>query len=176
VKKAKHAKRRRNKENRTGNLLYRRNLNNAFVAAEDQEYDTPIGAIAKAALLVQQLPPNPQLQRLQYLTQRALVQLDEQNSMSSTRNTLSRSERHSESAQVSRTPGGGARPGGRGTTTSATKTIRAATTIAKGSSPRVATSTKRCSNLRDHPAASTTKGLTVKPSLRLAYRTLLQLI
>jgi hypothetical protein len=95
-----------------GNLLYQRNLNNTFAAAEDQEYRTPIGTIAEAAVLVQQLPPNPKVQRLQYLTQRALVQLDGQNPMSSTWNTLSRSKRHGDSMQVSRTPGGGFRPRG----------------------------------------------------------------
>jgi hypothetical protein len=87
-----------NIENRAHNLRYDRNLNNALAAAEDQEYCTSIGAIAEAALLAQHLLPNPQVQRLQYLTQRTLVQLDEQNPMSSTRNTLSRSERHGDSA------------------------------------------------------------------------------
>jgi hypothetical protein len=58
LKTAKRVKRRRNTENCACNPLYRRNLNNAFAAAEDQEYRTPIGAIAEAALLVQQLPPN----------------------------------------------------------------------------------------------------------------------
>jgi hypothetical protein len=71
-----------------------RNLSNAFAAATDQEYRTPIGAIAKVVLLAQQLPPNPQIQRLQYLTQRALVQLDGQHPVSSTRNMLLRSEGH----------------------------------------------------------------------------------
>jgi hypothetical protein len=51
------------------------------------------------------------VQRLQYLTQHALVQLDEKNPMSSIRNTLSRSEHLGDSAQVCHTPGGGARPG-----------------------------------------------------------------
>jgi hypothetical protein len=48
--------------------MHQRNLNNAFAAAADQEYHTPIGAIVEAALLAQQLPPNPHIQRLQYLT------------------------------------------------------------------------------------------------------------
>jgi hypothetical protein len=39
--------------------MYQRNLNNTFAAAADQEYRTPIGAIAEAALLAQQLPTNP---------------------------------------------------------------------------------------------------------------------
>jgi hypothetical protein len=87
--------------------MYQRNLNNAFAATADREYRTPIGTIVEAALLAQQLPPNPHIQRLQYLTQCALVQLDGQHPMSSTRNMLSRSERHGDSTQISRTPGGG---------------------------------------------------------------------
>jgi signal transduction histidine kinase len=59
LKNAKRAQRRRNTENRARNLMYQRNLNNAFVAAADREYRTPIGAIAEAALLAQQLPANP---------------------------------------------------------------------------------------------------------------------
>jgi hypothetical protein len=68
LKNAKRAKHWRNAENRAHNPLYQRNLNNAFTAAEDRVYRTPIGAIAEVALLAQQLPPNPQIQRLQYLT------------------------------------------------------------------------------------------------------------
>ncbi|RLM91751.1 hypothetical protein C2845_PM08G12140 [Panicum miliaceum] len=111
VKNAKRAQRRRNAENRAHNPMYQRNLNNAFAAAVDREYRTPIGAIAEATLLAQQLPPNLQIQRLQYLTQRALVQLDGQHPVSSIRNLPSRSERHGETALISRTPGGG--PGNR---------------------------------------------------------------
>jgi hypothetical protein len=47
--------------------MYQRDVNNAFAAVEDQEYHTLIGIIAEVALLAQQLPPNPQIQRLQYL-------------------------------------------------------------------------------------------------------------
>jgi hypothetical protein len=112
LKNAKRAKHMWNTENRARNPLYRKNLNNAFAAAEDQEYHTPIDTIKEAVLLVQQLPPNPQVQRLQYLTQRTLVQLNKQNPLSSAWNTLSRSEHHGDSAQVSCTPGGGLRPGG----------------------------------------------------------------
>jgi hypothetical protein len=90
-------------ENVARNPIYQRNLNNAFTAAAHREYRTPIGAIAEARLLAQQLPPNPQIQRLQYLTQRALVQLDGQHPVSSTRNMLSRSERHGDSTPISRT-------------------------------------------------------------------------
>jgi signal transduction histidine kinase len=65
VKNAKHAQRRRNSQNHAREP---RDLNNAFAAVVDQEYCTPIGTIAEAALLAQQLQPNPQIQRLQYLT------------------------------------------------------------------------------------------------------------
>jgi hypothetical protein len=105
VKNAKRAQRRRNAQNRAREP---RDLNNAFAAVAYREYRTPIDAIAEAALLAQQLPPNPQIQRLQYLTQRTLVQLDGQHPVSSTWNPLSRSERH---AKTARTPGGG--PGSR---------------------------------------------------------------
>jgi hypothetical protein len=75
------------------NPVYQRNLNNTFAAAADREYRTPVGAIAEAALLAQQLPPNPQIQRLKYLTQCALVQLDGQHPVPSTQNLPSRSKR-----------------------------------------------------------------------------------
>jgi hypothetical protein len=68
VKNAKRAQRRRNAENRARDPIYQRDLNNAFVAVTDQEYRTPIGAIVEVALIAQQLPPNPQIQWLQYLT------------------------------------------------------------------------------------------------------------
>jgi signal transduction histidine kinase len=61
LKNAKRAQRRQNTENRARNLMHQRNLNNAFAAAADREYRTPIGTIAEAALLAQQLPPNPQI-------------------------------------------------------------------------------------------------------------------
>jgi hypothetical protein len=93
--------------NRTHNPMYQRNLNNAFATAAYWEYHTPIGAIAEAALLAQQLPPDPQIQRLQCLTQRTLVQLDGQHQVSSTRNLPSRSEHHGDTAQISCTPRGG---------------------------------------------------------------------
>ncbi|RLM98597.1 hypothetical protein C2845_PM06G27930 [Panicum miliaceum] len=103
AKNAKRAQRRRNAQNRAREL---RDLTNAFAAVADREYRTPIGAIAEAALLAQQLPSNPQIQRLQYLTQRALVQLDGQHPVLSTQNQPSRSERHRDTALVSRTPEG----------------------------------------------------------------------
>jgi hypothetical protein len=111
LKNAKRTQHRQNMENRTRNPMYQRNLNNTFAAAADWEYRTPISAIAEAALLAQQLPPNPQIQRLQYLTQRAFVQLDGQHPLSSTQNLPLRSKRHGDTALISRTPGGG--PGNR---------------------------------------------------------------
>jgi hypothetical protein len=104
---AKRAQRRRSAENHARDPMYQRNLNNAFAAVTNQEYRTPIGAIVEAALLAQQLPPNPQIQRLQYLTQRALMQLDGQHPVSPTWNPPSRSERHGEIALISHTPEGG---------------------------------------------------------------------
>jgi hypothetical protein len=59
LKNAKRAQCRRNIENRACNPMHQRNLNNAFVVAVDREYCTPIGTIADAALLAQQLSPNP---------------------------------------------------------------------------------------------------------------------
>jgi hypothetical protein len=59
LKNAKRAQRRWNTENRARNPMYQRNLNNTFAVAADREYRTPIGAIAEAALLAQQLSPNP---------------------------------------------------------------------------------------------------------------------
>jgi hypothetical protein len=64
VKNAKRAQRRRNTENHAYDPMYQRDLNNAFAAVADREYHTPIGTIAEVALLAQQLPPNPQIQRL----------------------------------------------------------------------------------------------------------------
>jgi hypothetical protein len=104
VKNAKRAQCRCNTQNRAREP---RGLNNAFAAVADRQYRTPIGAIVEAALLAQQLPPNPKIQRLQYLTQRALVQLDGQHPVSPTRNLPSRSERHGDTALINRTPGGG---------------------------------------------------------------------
>jgi signal transduction histidine kinase len=52
----KRAQRRRNAQNRTRKP---RDLNNAFAVVVDREYRTPIGAIAEAVVLAQQLPPNP---------------------------------------------------------------------------------------------------------------------
>jgi hypothetical protein len=111
LKNAKRAQRRRNAKNRARNPMYQRNLNNAFATAADREYRTPIGAIAEATLLAQELPSNPQIQRLQYLTKRALVQLDGQHPVSFTWNLPLRSECHGDAAQISRTPRGG--PGNR---------------------------------------------------------------
>jgi hypothetical protein len=81
VKNTMRAQRRRHAKNRAREP---RDLNNAFAAVADHEYRKLIGAIAEVALLAQQLPPNPQIQRLQYLTQCALVQLDMQHPVSCT--------------------------------------------------------------------------------------------
>jgi hypothetical protein len=91
-------------ENCACNPMYQRSLNNTFAVAADREYRTPIGAIAEVALLAQQLPTNPQIQRLQYLIQRAHVQLDGQHPVSSTQNLPSRSKGHGDIALISRTP------------------------------------------------------------------------
>ncbi|RLM54356.1 hypothetical protein C2845_PM10G12240 [Panicum miliaceum] len=107
LKNAKCTQHRQNVENRARNPMYERNLNNAFAAAADREYHTPIGAISEAALLAQQLPSNPQIQRMQYLTQLALVQLNGQHPASSTQNLPLRFERHGDTALISRTPRGG---------------------------------------------------------------------
>jgi signal transduction histidine kinase len=61
LKNTQRAKRRQNAKNHARNPLYQRNLNNTFIAIEDQEYRTPINAIAEGALLAQQLPPDPQI-------------------------------------------------------------------------------------------------------------------
>jgi hypothetical protein len=60
AKNAKCAQRNRNMQNRAREP---RDLNNAFAAVVDRKYHTPIDAIAEAALLAQQLPPNPQIQK-----------------------------------------------------------------------------------------------------------------
>jgi hypothetical protein len=106
AKNAKRSQRRRNAQNYTSEP---RDLNNAFVAVADREYCMPIGTITEAAVLAQQLPSNPPIQRQQYLTQHALVQLDGQHPVSSTQNQLLRSEQHGDTTLVSRTPGGGHR-------------------------------------------------------------------
>jgi hypothetical protein len=68
VKNAKCTQHRWNAENLAHDPMYQRDLNNAFAAVVDREYRMPIGAITEAALLAQQLPPNSQIQWLQYLT------------------------------------------------------------------------------------------------------------
>jgi hypothetical protein len=103
----KNAKRTQRKHNTQNCARKPRDLNNTFAAVADREYRTLIGAIAEAALLAQQLPPNPQIQRLQYLTQRALMQLDGQHPVSSTQNQPSRSEHDGETTLISHTLGGG---------------------------------------------------------------------
>jgi hypothetical protein len=79
--------------------------------ANDRQYNTLIGNIAEAALLIQWLPQNPETERLLQLTQCAIIQLDRREPMPSLQRTCSRSE-HQESSipQVSRTLGGGPNP------------------------------------------------------------------
>jgi hypothetical protein len=104
AKNAKRAQRRRIAQN---GAREPRDLHNAFAAVADCEYHTLICAIAEAVLLAQQLSSNPQIQRLQYLTQCTLVQLDGKHPVSSARNQLSRSEQHGNTALVSCSPRGG---------------------------------------------------------------------
>jgi hypothetical protein len=127
-------------------------------AAADREYCTPIGTIAEAALLAQQLPPNPQIQRLQYLTQRALVQLNGQHLVSSTQNFPLRFEHHGETMLISRTPRGGLRTGGT-TVASATRATR----------PHVTTMNKKYNNLLANLATSMVQGLRAKLHSRPAF-------
>jgi hypothetical protein len=94
VKNAKRAKRRRNAEARAWNPPHHRNLNDAFTVADDREYNTPIGNIAKTALLIQRLHQNPEIERLLQLTQRVIVQLDQRDPMPSVQRSRSRTERH----------------------------------------------------------------------------------
>jgi hypothetical protein len=55
----KNAKRAQCRRNAQSHAREPRDLNNAFVAVADREYRMPIGTIAEAAFLPQQLPPNP---------------------------------------------------------------------------------------------------------------------
>jgi chromatin segregation and condensation protein Rec8/ScpA/Scc1 (kleisin family) len=73
IKNAKHAKCRQNAEAHAWNPAHRRNLNDAFAAADDRQYNMPIGNIAEVALLIQRLPQNLETKRLLQLTQRAIV-------------------------------------------------------------------------------------------------------
>jgi chromatin segregation and condensation protein Rec8/ScpA/Scc1 (kleisin family) len=56
IKNTKRAKHRQNAEARARNPPHRINLDGAFAAADDRQYNTPIGNIAEAALLIQRLP------------------------------------------------------------------------------------------------------------------------
>jgi signal transduction histidine kinase len=59
IRRAKNTKRAQSRRNAQNHARELRDLNNAFAAIADCEYRTPIGAIAEAALLAQQLPTNP---------------------------------------------------------------------------------------------------------------------
>jgi hypothetical protein len=86
IRKAKNAKRakcKRNAKARARHPPHCRNLQGAFAAADDCEYNTPIGNIVEAALLIQQLPQNAETQRLMQLTQHAIIQLDQRDPMPS---------------------------------------------------------------------------------------------
>jgi hypothetical protein len=76
IKNAKHAKCRRNMEAHARHPPHRRNLNSAFTAVDDRQYNTPIGNIIEVALLIQWLSQNPKTERLLHLTRRTNVQLD----------------------------------------------------------------------------------------------------
>jgi hypothetical protein len=76
LKNAKRAKRKRNMKAHAQNPPHRRNLNGALAAADDCQYNTPIGNIAEAAMLIQRLPQNSKTERLLQLRQRAIVPLD----------------------------------------------------------------------------------------------------
>jgi hypothetical protein len=92
------------------------NAENSMVPSQqpdDRQYNTPIGNIAEAALLIQRLPQNPKTERLLHLTQRTIIQLDQRDPMPSLQRTRSRSGRHESSIpQVSRTLGGAPIPRG----------------------------------------------------------------
>jgi signal transduction histidine kinase len=77
AKNAKRAKCRRNAQARAQNPPLHRNLNGTFAATEDHEYATPIGNIAEAAILLQQLPQNLETTRAIELAQRAIIRLDQ---------------------------------------------------------------------------------------------------
>jgi hypothetical protein len=59
VKNTKRTRRRRNAEARTRNPPHH-NLHDAYAAADNREYATPIGNIAEAAIILQRLPQNPE--------------------------------------------------------------------------------------------------------------------
>jgi signal transduction histidine kinase len=56
IRRAKNAKRAQRRCNAQSRAYEPRDLNKSFAAVADREYRTPIGAIAEAALLAQQLP------------------------------------------------------------------------------------------------------------------------
>jgi hypothetical protein len=155
--------------------MYRRNLNYTFASAADREYRTSIGTSAEATLLAQQLAPNPQIQRLQCLTQRALVhsmgntqcpQLRTCSRDLSTMVTLRRLV-----AALEKDP-----DIGETTITSATRTIQSATATPRASSPCMATLNRRCNNPLAHLTAGTLQGLKVKLHPRPTSRMLSELI
>ena len=82
-----------------------RDLNREFDNAADPIFNTPIAAVAEAAMHLMQLPRNPETQRIIKLTLHAVKQLERQNPLSSLHGTRSRATA-SIAPQASRTPGG----------------------------------------------------------------------
>jgi hypothetical protein len=64
IQRAKNAKRAQRRHNAQNRAREPRDFNNTFATVANREYHTPIGAITEATLLAQQLPSNPQIQRL----------------------------------------------------------------------------------------------------------------
>jgi hypothetical protein len=103
------------------------------------------------------------------------MQIDGKNPISSTRNTLLRSQRHGDSHR-SVAPLEEDSDSGGTIIASATRTIKLVVAIARASSPHVVMSTKRCNNIHVYPAAGMMQGLRAKLNPRPAYRMLLRLI
>jgi hypothetical protein len=93
IKNAKHAKRRLNAEACARNPPHSKNLNGAFTAADNHQYNTPIGNITEAALLIQRFPQNPETERLLHLMQRTIIQMDQWDPMPSLQRSRSRLKR-----------------------------------------------------------------------------------
>jgi hypothetical protein len=119
------------------------------------------GTIAEVVVLAQQFSPNPRIQRLQYLTQRALVQLDGQHPVSFTRNQPSRSKRHGDTAWSLAPPEEA--PGAGGTTI---------TNAMRATRPRVSTMNKKYNNPL---ATSVVRGIKAKIHSRPTFMMLPQL-
>lgn len=107
LKNTNRAKHRQNAQAHAKNPPLKRNLNAMFAGVGDNEYVTPIGNIAQAAMLLQQLPQNLETQRILRLTRWAIIQLDRL----LVQHKSSRSERHGSTIPVvSHNPRGRPRP------------------------------------------------------------------